>query len=57
MADLSKTSNLLKMFAKANKICGYDDYAKILEDSAVVYEAKEILEEDNKKGNNNDSQR
>ena len=39
-----KNSELLWLFAKANRKCGYDDYAQDLEDAALVHEAEEILE-------------
>mgnify|MGYP001619967928 CR=1 FL=1 len=44
--DLTKNSYLLRLFAEANRKCGYDDYAKTLENAAVVYEAREVLEEE-----------
>ena len=44
-------SDFLKLFAQANRKCGYNDYADSLEEKATVYEAdevlKEILEEEN----------
>lgn len=46
MLDLTKNSTILRMFAEANRKCGYDDYAKTLDNAAVVYEAREVLEED-----------
>ena len=49
MLDLTKNSYLLRLFAEANRKCGYDDYAKTLENAAVVYEAREVLVE-NKNG-------
>ena len=42
MLDLTKNSYLLRMFAEANRNCGHEDYAKILENAAAVYEAKEV---------------
>ncbi len=43
-----KNSELLRMFAEANKRCGYDQQAKKLEEVAVVYEAEEILKDEHK---------
>ena len=46
MLDMTKNSYLLRMFAEANRKCGHDEYAKLLENTAVVYEAREILEDE-----------
>ena len=46
MLDLTKNSYLLRLFAEANRKCGHDDYAKTLDNAAVVYEAREVLVED-----------
>jgi len=40
-----KNSDLLRAFSLANKKCGYEKYAKILEESATVEEAKEVLKD------------
>jgi len=36
-----KNSEFLRIFAQANKDCGYDKYAEILENQATVEEAAE----------------
>ena len=37
-----KNSELLRIFAQANKDCGYEEYAEMLEKKAAVSEAEEI---------------
>ena len=37
-----ENSDLLRVFAQANKQCGHAKYANILENQATVEEAKEI---------------
>ena len=44
-------SDILKLFADANRKCGYEDYAKLLDNPAAVYEATEILREERKRDN------
>ena len=36
-------SQLLHIFAQANKNCGYDEYADMLDSAAAVYEAEEAI--------------
>ena len=43
-----KNSQLLYLFSQANRDCGYDGYANILEGSASAHEATEILKEERK---------
>ena len=41
-------SEILMLFSEANRRSGYTEYANILEDSASVHEATEILREERK---------
>jgi len=41
-----ENSELLRIFADANRQCGYKDYANFLEDSAATEEAKEIIKKE-----------
>ena len=41
-----KNSEILFLFAQANRKCGYDEYADFLENSVAVKSAEEILSED-----------
>ena len=47
-------SDLLRLFAEANRKCGYEKYARTLEESAVIEEAKEILKENTNDNPNRD---
>ena len=50
-------SDILKIIANANEKCGYKDYAKLLYDTATIYEAVEIIKEkENEKGLGNISE-
>ena len=42
-----KSSEFLRLVAQANRKCGYPQVAEICEKNAAVFEAEEILEEDN----------
>lgn len=42
-------SDILRLFAQANRRTGHEEYAKTLENAAAVYEAQEILKEESKK--------
>lgn len=45
-------SDMLRLFAEANRKCGRNEYADLLENTAAVYEAAEILREEQKNANN-----
>ena len=47
-----KNSDIIKLFARANKRCGHDEYAEILDNTAAVYEANEIVRESEKRSEN-----
>lgn len=38
-------SDVMYLFALANRRCGHEEYAKLLENTAAVYEAREVLRE------------
>ena len=38
-------SDILKLFAQANRSLGHNKYADLLENTATVYEANEVIKE------------
>lgn len=42
-----KTSEILNIFAQANRRCGYHEAARVLENAATVKEAEEVLNANN----------